>query len=96
MTENCLYKRLLKQFNIKSCRVQLENLSFSKIRMACSATDEKNVKFICDVKQTGMNSFTIKVNAKQFNEDKENEIPSSKKVKFSGSVIEPIKSKHQG
>lgn len=100
MAENRLNSRLLKESKVKPCRVQLKNDSFSKIRMACSATDEKNVKLICDLKQTGMNSFTIKINSKHFKEDKENKTPPSKKVKFSDSVNvhvrQPVKSKHQG
>lgn len=86
MAANRLEKRLLKQFNIKPCRVHVESVNFSQIKMACSATDEKNNKLICDLKQTGMNSFILKIKSKRFNEDKENQIPPSKKVKFSDHV----------
>lgn len=89
MAANHTNNRLLKQINIKPCCVRLENCNFSKIRMACSATsNEKSVELICSLKQTGIDSFAIKIHSKRFNEENMDDefIRTSKRVKFSDCV----------
>lgn len=88
MAENCLNDRFLKEFKIKPCRVKLDDVCFKKIRMTCSVTDEKNVKVYSNLKQTGMNTFSIKIHSKRSNEVNENEIRPAKKGKFSDSTMD--------
>lgn len=52
----------LEKFNIKSCRVNLTNMDFSKIRYGCTVkSSEPNVKLSCDLGQKNINTVTLKI-----------------------------------
>lgn len=55
-------EKILKNFNIKPCRVNLTKMEFSKIRIACSAhSSDRNEKLSCDLSQENTNTFSLKI-----------------------------------
>lgn len=84
ITMDDLNEKLLNEFNIKPCKIKLDNVCLKKIGISCTITDEKNKTLKCALKQTDLNSFSVKIISNSFelmNEDAENR--SSKKAKFS-------------
>lgn len=58
-------KAILKKYGIKPCSIVLDNLTFSKIRIKCSAeSSEKTDKFSCAVNRVSNNVFSIKIKRK--------------------------------
>lgn len=73
---------ILEKFKIKPCRVLLENNSFSKMNIRCTAkSSEKNVELICSLKQEHMNTFSLRIKRKLC-ENNENHIQQPKRVKL--------------
>lgn len=59
-----LLQELIRKFEIKPCKVVLSNGHFSKIKMGCTVSDENRKTIPCVLRQTGLNTFSIKIKTK--------------------------------
>lgn len=80
----------LKEFNLKKCSVILPKLTFSKIRIVCTAISSTGEKLFSDLKQTDMNTFSLKIKRKKYDNFNEEDGDSDvlhprKKSKYSAN-----------
>lgn len=90
-------QQLFEKFGIKPCVVKLDNNNFKKINMRCFiSTSEPNENFICNMVQTDINSFNIRIKRKLV-EVVHNSMVSkpAKRVKFDEGIIARTAHEHE-
>lgn len=83
-----IYKILQKKYGIRSCKVVLNRLTFSKMKIKCTVkSSDENEKFSCVLTEEKDNIFSIKIKRKFLNESdtaprkKQKLLPGAEEIK---------------
>lgn len=87
MDFNKVNEKLLNKFDIKPCRVKLQRIAISDIRISCSEqTTMENIDLKWSLTQENPNTFSLKIKRTLCN-DGSDDLPAQKRIKFNQVAV---------